>query len=287
MKKMVLVFAAFFLFASAIPSEAQDGKIFSWMIEQFKKPGPAGPRGLAGPTGAVGPAGPAGPAGAIGPAGPAGPAGAVGPAGPAGPAGPVGPAGPAGAAGTVGPAGATGPTGATGPEGLPGVADGVQRVVFGTVGLTAPAGSATTGYVWTREDSDFSNWDISSKLSSPDDGVIHIDFEDKYFSTTPTCVVSQGWRNTLGVINKCCEGSGIEGSACPSWPCNMLDLKEGAGALIPAWVMDITKLGKESLEVTSLQTGSGVTMLTMSNKSQRISMNNYIAPNAFSFVCFE
>jgi hypothetical protein len=106
MKKLVWACAAFFLFASATPSEAQDGKFFSWMIEQFKKPGPAGPRGQAGP------------------------------AGPAGPVGPVGPARPPGAPGPVGPTGETGATGATGPQGLPGVADGVQRVVLGTVDLT-------------------------------------------------------------------------------------------------------------------------------------------------------
>jgi hypothetical protein len=257
MKKMALVFAAFLLFASAIPSEAQDGRFFSWMIEQFKKPGPAGPRG------------------------PAGPAGAVGPAGPAGEAGPAGPAGPAGAAGAVGPTGATGPPGLTGPQGLPGVADGVQRVVFGTVGLTVPAGSGTTGYKWTREESDFSNWDISDY--SADEGKIQIDFEDKYFSTTPTCVVSQGRRNIEGVRNKCCTDSGIEGN-CPRGPCDMADI---GGALIPSLVMDITELGPKSLVVTSLQTGSRGSIYKKANGSSEINMYNYIAPNAFSFVCFE
>jgi hypothetical protein len=112
MKKMVLVFAVFFLFASAIPSGAQEGKAFSWIIEQLRKPGPAGPHG---------PAGPPGLAGLPGPAGPPGPAGTPGPAGPPGPAGLLGPAGPPGPAGSAGPAGPAGPQGIQGVQGLPGV----------------------------------------------------------------------------------------------------------------------------------------------------------------------
>lgn len=240
MKKMALVFAAFLLFASAIPSEAQDGRFFSWMIEQFKKPGPAGLRGPAGPVGAVGPAGPAGPAGA---------------------------------AGAVGQKGDTGPAGATGPQGLPGVADGVQRVVFGTVGLTAPAGLATTGYKWTREDSDFSNWDISDDYA--DDGKIHIVFKPNFLAT-PTCVVSQGWRNIAGVKKSCQQAS----EKYVAGPCDMADL---GGALIPAWVVDIITVEPGSLEVTSQQTGSEVRL----PNAGPIRINNYSVPNAFSFVCFE
>jgi hypothetical protein len=242
MKKMVLVCAAFLLFASAIPSGAQDFNFLSWMIEQLKKPEPAVPPG------------------------------------PAGRAGATGPTGPAGEPGTVGPAGATGAPGATGPQGPSGVADGVQRLVFGTVGLTVSANSATTGYEWTREESAFSNWDISNY--SADDGKIQIDFKPDYFLTTPTCVVSQGPRNALGVRNKCCEDNITDGGGCNPSPCNMVDL---GGALIPASVVDITKLGPESLEVTSKQTGSGITPYS----SSKIIITNYTAPNAFSFVCFE
>ena len=46
--------------------------------------GPAGPQGVAGPTGATGPQGTVGPAGAAGPQGPQGPAGGAGATGPAG-----------------------------------------------------------------------------------------------------------------------------------------------------------------------------------------------------------
>jgi hypothetical protein len=257
LKKMVFVFVAIFIFASAIPSGAQDGRFFSWMIEQFKKPGPSGTRGPAGPAGE---------------------------AGPAGPAGPTGPAGPAGAAGAVGPTGATGPPGPTGPQGLPGVADGVQRVVFGTVGLTVPAGSATTGYKWTREESDFSNWDISSKLSSPDDGIIHIDFEDNYFSTTPTCVVSPGWRNDKGVFLLCKQIY----ETTKNWPCLMAYQNEGYqnGALIPAWVVDVN-VGIGGLGVTSQYTGSGMAASLKAEDKGAVSIRQYSVPNAFSFVCFE
>lgn len=96
------------------------------------EPGPAGPRGEAGPpgvAGARGEAGPPGPAGATGPAGPAGPTGQTGPIGPAGPMGAAGPAGPAGAAG---PQGAIGPQGPAGPQGAPGAP--------GATGATGPAG---------------------------------------------------------------------------------------------------------------------------------------------------
>jgi hypothetical protein len=158
----------------------------------------------------------------------------------------------------------------------------VKRVVFGTVDLTVPEKSGTTGYKWTGVEKD-SDWVISD-YSSPDQGKIQIDFKPGLFSTVPTCVVSQGWRNAEGVRNKCCEESGGEGG-CPISPCNMLDLK---GALIPAWVVDITEVGPESLEVTSLQTGSRVSVYkTATVTGSAISMYNYMAPNAFSFVCFE
>lgn len=244
MKKMVFVFVAIFIFTSAIPSEAQDGRFFSWMIEQFKKPGPAGPRGPAGPTGPTGPAGPAGPIGETGPAGLDGEDGLPGPAGPQGP---------------------------------PGVADGVQRVVFGTVGLTVPAGSAAIGYKWTREASGFSNWDISDDYA--DDGKIHIVFKPNFLAT-PTCVVSQGWRNIAGVKNSCQQAS----EKYVAGPCDMADL---GGALIPAWVVDIITVEPGSLEVTSQQTGSGVTISQRPPNAGQISINNYSVPNAFSFVCFE
>jgi hypothetical protein len=65
----------------------------------------------------------------------------------------------------------------------------------------------------------------------------------------------------------------------------MSDLK---GALIPAWVVDITELGPESLEVTSLQTGARVSVYkTATVTGSAINIYNYSAPNAFSFVCFE
>ena len=122
------------------------------MIEQFKKPGPAGhpgpagPAGLAGPAGPAGPAGSSGPAGLAGPAGPVGPAGLAGPIGPAGPAGssgpegPAGPAGLAGLAGLAGPAGPVGPIGPAGPAGPIGPAgpQGIQGGQ-GLPGVTLPA----------------------------------------------------------------------------------------------------------------------------------------------------
>jgi hypothetical protein len=156
----------------------------------------------------------------------------------------------------------------------------VQRVVFGTVGLTVPVASGTTGYKWTREGSALSNWDISSTLSSPDDGIIHIDFEDEYFLATPTCVVSPGWRNVAGVKKSCQQAS----EKYVPGPCDMADL---GGALIPSWVLDIIKVEPGSLEVTSQQTGSGVTINQKQPNAGQISINNYSVPNAFSFVCFE
>jgi len=244
MKKVVLACAVFFLFASATPSGAQDGKFFSWMIDQFKKPGPAGPRGQVGP---------------------------------AGPAGPVGPAGPPGVPGPVGTTGATGATGATGPQGLPGVAAGVQRVVYGTVGLRLPLSPAITGYEWTREGSAPFTWDISS-LSSADDGYIHIIFEPE-FSTPPTCFVSPGWYNYEGVRRLSKQTYETSKAA----PCEMVDR---GGALIPAWVADINSEA-DSLGVTSQYIGSGMTARQKAADKGQVSIRQYSVPNAFSFACFQ
>jgi hypothetical protein len=76
-----------------------------------------------------GPQGPIGPTGPTGATGPTGPQGAIGPAGPAGAIGPAGPQGPQGIKGDTG---ATGPIGATGPAG---VANGITKVVHGTMGI--------------------------------------------------------------------------------------------------------------------------------------------------------
>jgi len=94
--------------------------------------GPAGPQGVAGPTGSQGPKGDAGAQGVAGPTGPQGIAGATGVAGPTGP---QGPAGATGAASTIpgptGPQGPAGPAGAAstvpGPAGPPGAVVGIGR----------------------------------------------------------------------------------------------------------------------------------------------------------------
>jgi hypothetical protein len=90
-------------------------------------PGPEGPVGPKGDTGATGPAGLKGDTGVTGPAGPKGDTGVTGPAGPKGDTGATGPAGPKGDTGVTGPAGPKGDTGVTGPEGPAGVS-GYQRV---------------------------------------------------------------------------------------------------------------------------------------------------------------
>jgi hypothetical protein len=83
-------------------------------------PGPQGPIGATGPTGATGAQGPiglTGPTGATGAQGPIGLTGATGPAGTTGAQGPIGLTGATGPTGPTGPQGPTGPTGATGLQG--------------------------------------------------------------------------------------------------------------------------------------------------------------------------
>lgn len=107
--------------------------------------GPTGPIGATGPTGAAGLTGATGPTGAqgiqgiqgsTGPTGAQGIAGATGPTGAAGAAGATGPTGAQGIQGVTGPTGAQGIAGATGPTGATG-AQGIQ----GPTGLTGAAGA--------------------------------------------------------------------------------------------------------------------------------------------------
>ena len=100
-------------------------------------PGPQGPAGIDGVTGAQGPIGLTGPQG---PAGNDGAVGATGPQGPAGNDGAVGATGPQGAAGNDGAVGATGPQGPAGNDGAVG-ATGPQGPA-GPIGLTGPQGPA-------------------------------------------------------------------------------------------------------------------------------------------------
>ena len=97
-------------------------------------PGPVGPRGPRGFTGAIGPMGPRGFTGDTGPRGDKGERGDVGPVGPTGATGPIGPMGPAGPTGATGPEGPAGPTGATGPIGPEGP--------VGPIGPEGPIGPA-------------------------------------------------------------------------------------------------------------------------------------------------
>lgn len=124
--------------------------LLSWNVA-----GPTGPKGDTGAVGATGPAGPTGATGATGPAGPAGSTGATGATGPAGPA------------------GATGATGATGPAG---VANGAQRIIYGTV---LGDGSILLGSGFTAAPTgwglDFQQYDIRFDLA---------------FDAEPACTVS-------------------------------------------------------------------------------------------------
>jgi hypothetical protein len=106
-------------------------------------PGPQGPQGIPGDTGAVGPQGP------IGLTGPQGPQGTTGPTGLTGQTGPQGATGPQGLTGVQGPQGATGsqgPIGLTGPQGSASTVPGPQGATGsqGPIGLTGPQGSAST-----------------------------------------------------------------------------------------------------------------------------------------------
>lgn len=79
------------------------------------------------------PAGPQGPEGSQGPKGDKGDTGETGPQGPQGPKGDTGATGPQGAKGDKGDTGATGPEGPQGPQGPAGIANGMSRVVMGSV----------------------------------------------------------------------------------------------------------------------------------------------------------
>jgi hypothetical protein len=102
-------------------------------------PGPAGPPGAVGPTGAQGPAGDTGATGATGPAGVQGATGATGAIGPTGATGAAGATGPAGATGATGAQGDTGATGATGAQGPIGPI-GAQGPI-GATGAQGPVGA--------------------------------------------------------------------------------------------------------------------------------------------------
>jgi hypothetical protein len=81
----------------------------SWLDINGPAPGPVGPQGPQGNTGAQGPQGPTGNTGAQGPQGPTGNTGAQGPQGPQGNTGAQGPQGPQGNTGAQGPQGPSGP----------------------------------------------------------------------------------------------------------------------------------------------------------------------------------
>jgi hypothetical protein len=161
--------------------------LLSWSI-----PGPQGTQGLAGPQGPIGPIGPAGPQGAQGPqglkgdtgaTGAAGPAGSVGPAGPQGPQGLRGDTGAVGPAGPTGPTGATGATGDTGPQSPAGVADGITKVVHGTMGINGEVIHGTDWVVGVIHD--------DSDLDTTSRSIYHIELytlTDQ--STRPTCTLT-------------------------------------------------------------------------------------------------
>jgi len=132
-------------------------------------PGPQGPKG---DTGSVGP---------TGPPGVQGPPGSQGLQGIPGVQGPPGSQGPQGIPGSPGPKGDKGDTGATGSQGPPGIANGMQRAVYGTVityGDARSGGESVSGGGFRIEPDVVATWlGFRITFSVP-------------FPNTPTCVVT-------------------------------------------------------------------------------------------------
>jgi hypothetical protein len=227
--------------------------------------------------------GPQGPIGLTGPTGPKGDTGLSGATGPKGEQGPAGPQGPIGLTGPTGPKGDTGLSGATGPkgeQGPAGVANGVNRILYGDVGLTHdPSANAWTGWGWKPSGSGYT---VSATDQMANVGIAIIDFDNQWdiWLPKPSCVASPTWTNFDG-IRVMTEQLGGE---LVKWGCDATSwclYQTYWGNLPTCTVEDTTSY---HMVVQCILT-SEVSMLG-SNSNDTVS-RTFRVPNAFTFVCFQ
>jgi hypothetical protein len=195
----------------------------------------------------------------------------------------VGPQGPIGLTGPTGPKGDTGLSGATGPkgeQGPAGVANGVNRILYGDVGLTHdPSANAWTGWGWKPSGSGYT---VSATDQMANVGIAIIDFDNQWdiWLPKPSCVASPTWTNFDG-IRVMTEQLGGE---LVKWGCDATSwclYQTYWGNLPTCTVEDTTSY---HMVVQCILT-SEVSMLG-SNSNDTVS-RTFRVPNAFTFVCFQ
>jgi len=257
--------------------------------------GPQGPQGEPGSQGPAGPAGPQGPKGDTGSQGAQGIPGLPGLKGDKGDTGAQGAKGDTGATGAQGQQGIQGLKGDKGDQGIqgiqgiqgtPGVANGVQTVVYGTVNLGhSPGYPASYGWHWEASYS-HPGWVLNGV--DADGGTATIILADTTVVVGATCIVAPYGRNIDGIVARISE-LGLyyyDYSSDDGLPSSIPRIDDGGLTPHTSYTMPTPAGSSMSyIKVTSVITTSASTSSSPSTPS--VGVGYVSVPNAFSFACFK